>query len=136
GSFIHKIHSPGLLSIIVILSTTIGSAAMGEVYLSIILNGNLYKDEFKNKGLKPSMLSRYLEEGGTLTQVFIPWSTGGAFVASTLWVGTFEYAPYALLNYINPIVSIIFSFLGIFVLWESRPMEKMINLNKSESIQF
>jgi len=136
GSFIHKIHSPGLLSIIVILSTTIGSAAMGEVYLSIILNGNLYKDEFKNKGLKPSMLSRYLEEGGTLTQVFIPWSTGGAFVASTLGVGTFEYAPYALLNYINPIVSIIFSFLGIFVLWESRPMEKMINLNKSESIQF
>lgn len=135
GGFIHKVHNPGLLSMIVILSTTIGSAAMGEVYLSLILNGNLYKEEFKKKGLKPSMLSRYLEEGGTLTQVFIPWTTGGAFMASTLGVETFKYAPYALLNYINPLISIIFSFLGIFVLWESKPMKGKLNLHKSRTIQ-
>jgi len=64
--FIGNVNNPGLLSIVVILSTAIGVASMGEVYLSIILNGNLYKDEFKAKGLKPEMLSRFLEEGGTL----------------------------------------------------------------------
>lgn len=134
NGFIHKVHSPGMLSIVVILSTTLGSAAMGEVYLSLILNGNLYKGVFEKRGLKASMLSRYLEEGGTLTQVFIPWTTGAAFMATTLGVSTLEYAPYALLNYINPLMSIGFSFLGIFVLWKDRPMKALLNLNDSRII--
>jgi len=103
---------------------------MGEVYLSIILNGNLYREEFKKKGLKPNMLSRLLEEGGTLMEIFIPWSTGGAFVAATLGVENFKIAPYALLSIINPILSIVFSFLGIYVLWESKPIKKIIRLKK------
>lgn len=133
SGFIEKVNNPGLLSILVILSTTVGSAAMGEVYLSLILNGNLYKEQFKRKGLKPSMLSRYLEEGGTLTQIFIPWTTGAAFVSSTLGVEVFKYAPYALLNYINPIVSIIFSFLGIYVLWEEKPTKNLLNFQKRKT---
>ncbi len=36
---------------------------MGEVFLSIVINGSLYKDAFKKRGLKPEMLSRLLEEG-------------------------------------------------------------------------
>lgn len=115
---IEKINNPGLLSMFIIFSTTLGSALMGELFLSIILNANLYKDEFKKKGYKPEMLSRLLEEGGTLTHVFIPWTTGAAFISSTLGVSTFAYAPYALLNYINPILSIVLSFLGIYVLKE------------------
>ena len=126
--FIGKINNPGLLSLVVILSTILGIAAMGEVYLSIILNGNLYKDEFKKKGLKANMLSRLLEEGGTLMEVFVPWSTGGAFVAATLGIENFKIAPYALLSIINPIVSIVFSFLGIYVLWESKPIKKVFQL--------
>lgn len=125
GNSVEKINNPGLLSLFVIVSTTIGSALMGELFLSIILNANLYKDEFKKKGYKPEMLSRLIEEGGTLTHVFIPWTTGAAFIASTLGVSTFAYAPYALLNYINPILSIGFSFLGIFVLKESGERKKI-----------
>lgn len=132
--FIQKINNPGLLSIVVILSTTIGCAALGEVYLSLILNGNLYREDFKEKGLKLSMLSRYLEEGGTLTQVFIPWTTGAAFIATTLGVSTFEYAPYALLNYINPLVSIILSFLGIYVLWEDKPVKGIRGVLRTKAV--
>ncbi|WP_313755723.1 Na+/H+ antiporter NhaC [Tissierella sp.] len=128
--FIGNVNNPGILALIVISTTTLGIAAMGEVYLSIILNGNLYREEFKKKGLKPNMLSRLLEEGGTLMEIFIPWSTGGAFVAATLGVENFKIAPYALLSIINPILSIVFSFLGIYVLWESKPIKKIIRLKK------
>lgn len=117
--FIGNINNPGLLSVIVIASSAFGCMAMGEVYLSLILNGNLYKEEFQKKGLKPEMLSRYLEEGGTLMQIFVPWSTGAAFLVATLGVQVIEYAPYAFLNYINPLVSILFSFLGLFILREN-----------------
>lgn len=126
SGFIGRIKNQGLLALVVILTTTLGNMAMGEVYLSIILNGNLYKEEFKRRGLCPSMLSRYLEEGGTLTEAFIPWTTGAAFMATTLGVKTIEYAPYAFLNYINPLLSIIFSFLGIFVIKEKASIDKEI----------
>lgn len=117
---ISRIDRTGLIATVVIFTTTLFCALLGEVYLAIILSGNLFVEEFKEKGIKVSMLSRFLEEGGTLTQIFVPWTTGAAFMAATLGVSTLEYAPYALLNYINPIVSIVLSFMGLFFFTEGK----------------
>jgi len=94
----------------------LGTLTMGEVYLSIVVNGNLYKETFKERGLRPEMLSRLLEEGGTLTQCFIPWSTSGVFILATLGVGAGEYWKYAVLNYVNPLLSIGLAVFGIGIL--------------------
>ncbi len=125
--FISKINNPGLIATVVIMTTTMFCALLGEVYLAIILSGNLYSEEFEKKGIKASMLSRFLEEGGTLTQIFVPWTTGAAFMASTLGVSTLEYAPYAFLNYINPIISIALSFAGLFFFTEGT---KVLNVQE------
>lgn len=125
-----KIKSVGGLVTTVIATTILGNAAMGEIYLGIILNGSLYKEAFDQRGLKRSMLSRTLEEGGTLTGALIPWTTAGAFMAATLGVPTVEYAKYAFLSLINPIVAIVFAFLGVFVLWEDKD-KKGIDKEKS-----
>lgn len=111
-----KVKSIGSLSVLVIGSCIFSNIVMGEIYLSIILNGSIYKKEFEERNLDPSMLSRYLEEGGTLTGALIPWSTAGAFVSGVLGVSALSYAPFALLNLINPLVSIVFSYLGIAVI--------------------
>jgi NhaC family Na+:H+ antiporter len=113
---ISHIKKDALLVPIVILSTTIGTLTMGEVYLSIVVNGNLYRETFKKRGLRPEMLSRLLEEGGTLTQCFIPWSTTGVFILGTLGVGAGEYWKYAVLNYVNPILSIVLAIFGFGIL--------------------
>ena len=113
---IAKISNMGLVSTAAIATTYLFCAAMGEVYLAIVLVGSLYKEEFDKKGLKRSMLSRHLEEGGTLMEVFVPWSTGAVFIISTLGVSVFDYGAWALLNWINPLLSIIFSFLGLCIL--------------------
>ena len=42
-------------------------------------------------------------------------TASGAFFATTLGVPTLEYAPWALLCWINPILSIIFAYLGIAI---------------------
>ncbi len=117
---ISNVTNEGFIATIVIFTTTALCALLGEVYLALILSGNLFKEQFKKKNIKLSMLSRFLEEGGTLTQIFIPWTTGAAFMAGVLGVSTLEYAPYALLNYVNPIVSIVLSFLGIFFFKETQ----------------
>lgn len=122
---ISRIDRTGLIATVVIFTTTLFCALLGEVYLAIILSGNLFVEEFKEKGIKVSMLSRFLEEGGTLTQIFVPWTTGAAFMAATLGVSTLEYAPYALLNYINPIVSIVLSFMGLFFFTEGKKHLKL-----------
>ena len=115
---IGKVKRDAALVPVVIASTTIGTLTMGEVYLSIIVNGNLYRETFEKRGLRKEMLSRLLEEGGTLTQYFVPWSTTSMFVLATLGVGAGEYWKYAVLNYVNPILSIILALFGIGILRE------------------
>lgn len=54
--------------------------------------------------------------------MFVPWNTCGVFIASTLGVSVIEYAPYAILNYTVPVISIIFGYIGF----------KIIGLSKEE----
>lgn len=101
-----------------LVTTTIITAfgcniALGEGYISIILSGEMFKDEFDKVGLDRSVLSRSLEEGSTLMTALIPWTTTGAFYTATLGIATLDYAQWALLNWINPLVGILFAWLGI-----------------------
>lgn len=100
-----------------LIATTIAAGfvsniAMGEAYLSIILNCQLFKSAYEEKGVDKAVLSRSVEEGATLTTALIPWTTTGTFYAATLGIATLEYAPYALLNLLNPFVSIALALLG------------------------
>ncbi|MBR3786472.1 MAG: Na+/H+ antiporter NhaC, partial [Firmicutes bacterium] len=56
-------------------------------------------------------LSRALEDCATITSNFFPWNTCGATMRSFLGVDS-GYIPYAILNWINPFVSIIFAYTG------------------------
>jgi len=96
-----------------VTATVITSIMAGDQYLSIVLPGKMYKDEFRKRGLAPRNLSRCLEDAGTLTSPLVPWNTCGATMSTYLGVPTIEYLPYAFLNLVNPIVSIVFGFTGI-----------------------
>ncbi len=86
----------------------------------------------QKKGLHSKNLSRALEDGGTLTSVFVPWNTCGVFILATLGVGAFEYAPYAILNFIVPIISIIYGITGLTITKLS-DIEKAELLKKTKS---
>ena len=96
-----------------ILACLVGNMSMGEAYMSIILGGQLFGTAYDDAGLDRRVLSRSLEEGATLTTTLIPWTTGGAFFATTLGVSVLDYAPWALLNWINPLVGMVFAYFGI-----------------------
>ena len=89
-----------------ISSGLIGNMAMGEAYISIILNCQLFKEKYESQQLDPAVLSRTVEEGSTLTTGLIPWTTAGAFYSATLGISALEYAPYAFFNYLNAFVAI------------------------------
>lgn len=83
-----------------------------DQYLALVLPGRMYKEAFEDMKLAPKNLSRCLEDSGTITSNFFPWNTCGATMRDFLGVGN-GYIPYAILNWVNPIVSVIFGFTGI-----------------------
>ena len=99
-----------------ILSGLASNMGTGEAYVSIILNCQLFKDAYHKAHLDSAVLSRSVEEGSTLTTALIPWTTAGAFYAATLGIPVLDYAPYAFLNLLNPLVSIAMASLGIGLL--------------------
>jgi Na+:H+ antiporter, NhaC family len=108
-------HTAGLIAL-TITSGFIGNVAMGEAYISIILNCQLFSDAYKKRGLPASILSRSVEEGSTVTTGLIPWTTAGAFYAVTLGVPVLDYLPYAFFNLLNPLVSVTMAMLGLGLL--------------------
>ncbi|WP_261843957.1 Na+/H+ antiporter NhaC [Aliamphritea ceti] len=106
-----------------ILACFVGNMSMGEAYMSIILGGQLFGDAYDKHNIDRSVMSRSLEEGATLTTALIPWTTGGAFFASTLGVEVLDYAPWALLNWINPLLSIGLAYIGVAMFRKKSPMQ-------------
>ncbi len=84
-----------------------------DQYLAIVVPGEMYHDAFKDRNLKPEVLSRTLEDSGTVTSVLVPWNTGGATQAKVLGVPTLEYLPFAFFNLISPLMTILFAYFNI-----------------------
>lgn len=118
------------LVISTIISCFATNATCSEQYISIVIPSRMYAKAYRDMGLHSKNLSRALEDGGTLTSVFIPWNTCGVFIFGTLGVSAFEYAPYAVLNFIVPVISIIFAMTG-FTITKLSESEK-IALEKEE----
>lgn len=98
------------------LATSFGmNVVASDQYIAIVLPGRMFRAEYARRGLHPKNLSRSLEDAGTLTSPLVPWNTCGAFMAQTLGVATFAYAPFAFFNLINPIVAAIYGFTGFTI---------------------
>ncbi|MCX7545739.1 Na+/H+ antiporter NhaC family protein [Marinicella gelatinilytica] len=116
NGLIKQVKTTGALVSTTLFSGLILVASLGEAYIAIILNSQLFKKIYQKRGLDSSVLSRTVEEGVTLMAGLIPWTTAGAFYAATLGISVMDYAPYALLNLLNPVTAIVFAYLGWSIL--------------------
>jgi NhaC family Na+:H+ antiporter len=96
-----------------------------DQYLAIVVPGKMFAEEYKERGLHPKVLSRTLEDSGTVTSALIPWNTCGAYHSGVLGVATGDYFFYCFFNMISPIMTMLFGFLGIKI-------AKRIEKNKVE----
>ncbi|GAB4285371.1 MAG: Na+/H+ antiporter NhaC family protein [Marinilabiliales bacterium] len=101
-----------------LVASTVGTCIFFNItasdqYISIVVPGRMYAKTYRDMGYKPELLSRTLEDSGTVTSVLIPWNTGGATQATVLGVPTLSYLPYCFFNIISPFMSILFAYLNI-----------------------
>lgn len=101
-----------------LVASTVGTcvffnATASDQYISIVVPGRMFRKVYEERGLKPEVLSRTLEDSGTMTSVLIPWNTCGATQSRVLGVSTWDYLPYCFFNIISPFMSIAFAYLNI-----------------------
>lgn len=88
------------------------NALAADQYMSIVITGRMFRDEYKARGLHPKNLSRVLEDSGTITSPLVPWNTCGAYMAAALGVPTIAYLPFCFFNLVNPFVSVAYGYTG------------------------
>ena len=84
----------------------------GDQYVAVVLPSRVFRTEFARRGLAPRMLSRTVEDTGTVTSPLVPWNSCGAYMTGVLGVPTIEYLPYTFFNLLNPLVALVYAFTG------------------------
>jgi len=112
---LRRARSAGRL-IATVAATCIGlNIVAGDQYVADVLPSRAFRDAFAQQGLAPRMLSRTVEDTGTVTSPLVPWNSCGAYMTGVLGVPTIEYLPYAFFNIVNPLIAVIFGFTGFRV---------------------
>ncbi|MBR1417998.1 MAG: sodium:proton antiporter, partial [Synergistaceae bacterium] len=124
----------------VLASAFVANVFLSEQYLSIIVPGRMFRRafderEFNGRKLAPVMLSRSLEDSGTMTSVLVPWNTCGVYVSSVLGVATLDYLPYCFMNWLNPLVALVMTYFGIAIIWRKGNEDKMRAIDKEAVIE-
>lgn len=105
-------HSTGSLVASTAATCIFFNFTASDQYMAIAVPGRMYADTYRKRGLKPEVLSRTLEDSGTVTSVLIPWNTCGATQANVLGVATMVYAPYTFFCIISPLMTILQAYLN------------------------
>ncbi len=122
--------STGSLVASTVVTCIFFNTTASDQYLAIVVPGRMFRKTFEEKGLKPEVLSRTLEDSGTMTSVLVPWNTCGATQSRVLGVDTMAYAPYTFFNIISPLMTIAFAYLNIKI----RRIEKNVPSKKSKEV--
>ena len=102
----------GQLILSVNASGTSLNVIAGDQYVADVLPSRMFRGEFERRRLAPQVLSRAVEDSGTVTSVLVPWNTCGAYISGVLGVSTASYFPYCFFNIFSPILDVVYGFLG------------------------
>jgi len=95
----------------------------GDQYVADVLPARTFRKEFERRGLAPQVLSRAVEDSGTVTSVLVPWNTCGAYISGVLGVSTAAYFPFCFFNLLSPLLDIVYGFIGFKVPTATTPWE-------------
>ena len=105
-------HSTGSLVTSTVVTSIFFNLTAGDQYMAIAVPGRMFADTYRKKGYKPELLSRTLEDAGTVTSVLVPWNTCGATQAKVLGISTWAYAPYCFFCIISPLMTILQAYMN------------------------
>ena len=82
--------------------------------------GEAFHKNYDRKGIPRKVLSRSLEDSGTMIENLIPWHTTGIFMVATLGAPISQYWHWQFLSLINFVVAITLALTGIGCFYEKK----------------
>lgn len=104
------IKGTGSLVLCSLLTSVLGVFLSASVYVSIILNTQMYDKAYRKAGLDRVNLSRTTLEGTAMWGGMIPYSGGGVLVLSATGVAAWTYLPYCYGTWISMLLTVIWAF--------------------------
>ena len=95
-----------------VATTLFCNITLSDQYMAILLPGKMFSETYKKMGYEPQLLSRTLEDSGTVTSVLIPWNTCGVAQSGVLGVATLAYLPYSFFNLLTPVMTLLVAAIG------------------------
>jgi len=96
-----------------LFSSAITNAMTSNQYATSFVVGDAFKSKYDEFGIPRKVLSRSIEDYGTMFECLVPWTTTTIFIASTLQVPYSEYWHWQLLSIFNLVIAPTIAILGI-----------------------
>ncbi len=78
--------------------------------VGIILPAKMIKNKYNEMKIEQTILARTISDTGTIIAPLMPWNVNGLIIYAISGISAVYYAPYAILCYICPIISILMSY--------------------------
>lgn len=108
---ISKVQSQGELVFKTGMISSILTIVTCDQTVGIILPGRLLKGKYDEQGIGQTLLARTISDTGTIIAPLFPWNVNALIIGMITGISAIEYAPYAVLCYIFPLVSVVVSYL-------------------------
>ncbi len=105
--------TPRTLTLSALGATGLTNAMTSNQYATSFIVGDAFRRRFDRLGVSRMVLSRSLEDYGTMIESLVPWHVTTMFMVAALGVPWSEYAPWQLLSLINLAIAPTFAILGI-----------------------
>ncbi len=94
-------------------AAAVTNALTSNQYATSFIVGDAFRKRFDALGVAPNVLSRSIEDTGTMIESVIPWHATSVFMVGALGVPFASYAPWQLLSLINLVLAPALAVLGV-----------------------
>ena len=96
-----------------LVATGITNSMTGNQYATSFIVGEAFKSKYDDLGINRKVLSRSLEDYGTMIESLVPWHPTALFMVSVMGVAVGDYWYWQLLSLINLLIAPLIAILGI-----------------------
>jgi NhaC family Na+:H+ antiporter len=124
GHLFRSVKTKAGLIISTLLATAFTNAFTSNQSATSFIIGDAFKKQYDKFGIQRKVLSRSIEDYGTMIETLVPWTASTIFVVGTLGVPYAEYWHWQLLSLINIIVAPVLAVTGIGCFYKEKKSKK------------
>lgn len=98
-----------------LVATGITNALTANQTATSFMIGSIFRKKYDDMGVQRRVLSRSIEDNGTLLESLLPWHPTGIFMTLTLGVPVAQYAQFQFLSLANIAIAFIYASFGLFI---------------------